>query len=102
MSKKFLQLHPKDNILAALQNMEQGYIVNFEGEAFPLRTQIAAKHKFALRDFNVGDPVLMYGALIGKAIRPIVQGETITTENVVHASADYKVGAIRANWSAPE
>lgn len=102
MSKKFLQLHPKDNILAALQNMEQGYIVNFEGEAFPLRTQIAAKHKFALRDFNVGDPVLMYGALIGKAIRPIVQGETITTENVVHASADYKVGAIRANWSAPD
>ena len=102
MSKNFLRIHPKDNVLAALQNMEQGYIVNIGGRAFPLKTPIAAKHKFALQDFKSGDPIFMYGALIGKATRPIARGEAITIENVVHASADYKVGTARANWSAPD
>lgn len=102
MSKNYLQIHPKDNILAALQNMEQGFMVDFEGRNFPLRTQIMAKHKFALQDFSPGDSIIMYGALIGKAIKPIGQGETITTENVVHASSDYKVGTTKANWSAPD
>src|SRR5690554_936466 len=102
MSKNFLRIHPKDNVLAALQNMEQGYIVNIGGKAFPLKTPIAAKHKFALQDFKSGDPIFMYGALIGKTTRPIARGEAITIENVVHASADYKVGTARANWSAPD
>lgn len=102
MSKNFLQIHPNDNILAALQNMEQGYVVNFEGNTFSLKTSIAAKHKFALQDFNPGDSIIMYGALIGKATKPIAIGETITIENVVHASADYKVGTTKANWSAPD
>lgn len=102
MSKNFLRIHPKDNILAALQNMEQGYMVDFEGRYFPLRTPIKAKHKFALENLNPGDPIFMYGALIGKAIGPIAKGEAITIENVVHASSDYKVGTTKANWSAPD
>ncbi|HUH48102.1 MAG TPA: altronate dehydratase family protein [Arenibacter sp.] len=102
MSKNFLQLHPKDNILAALQNMEQGYSISFGGTTFPLKTRIAAKHKFALHDFNPGDPIFMYGALIGRATGPIAMGEAITIENVVHASADYKVGTVKPSWSAPD
>ena len=56
MSKNYLQIHPKDNILAALQNMEQGFMVDFEGRNFPLRTQIMAKHKFAYRSLVRATP----------------------------------------------
>ncbi|MBC8770471.1 altronate dehydratase [Arenibacter sp. BSSL-BM3] len=102
MSKNFLQIHPKDNILAALQDMKKDYVVDFEGKSFPLKNDVTAKHKFALQDFKVGDPILMYGALIGKAIKPIAQGESITIDNVVHASSDYKVGEQQSHWAAPD
>ncbi|SMG27312.1 UxaA family hydrolase [Arenibacter troitsensis] len=102
MSKNFLQIHPNDNILAALQDMKKDYVVHFEGKSFPLKNDVTAKHKFALQDFKVGDPILMYGALIGKAIRPIAQGESITIDNVVHASSDYNVGEQQSTWVAPD
>ncbi|MBU2907265.1 altronate dehydratase family protein [Arenibacter algicola] len=102
MSKNFLQIHPNDNILAALQDMKKDYVVDFEGKSFPLKNNVTAKHKFALQDFKVGDPILMYGALIGKAVKPIAQGESITIENVVHASSDYNVGEQQSHWVAPD
>jgi len=102
MSKNFLQIHPNDNILAALQDMKQDYVVDFEGKSFPLKNNVTAKHKFALQDFKVGDPILMYGTLIGKATLPIAQGESITIENVVHASSDYNVGEQQSHWVAPD
>ena len=102
MSKNFLQIHPNDNILAALQDMKKDYVVDFEGKSFPLKNDVTAKHKFALQDFKVGDPILMYGALIGKAVKPIAQGESITIENVVHASSDYNVGEQQSHWVAPD
>ena len=102
MSKNFLQIHPNDNILAALQDMKKDFIINFEGKSFPLKNNLAAKHKFALHDFKVGDPIIMYGTLIGKATRPIAQGEGITIDNVVHASSDYNVGEQQSHWVAPD
>ncbi len=102
MSKNFLQIHPNDNILAALQDMKKDYVVDFEGKSFPLKNDVTAKHKFALQDFKVGDPILMYGALIGKAVKPIAQGESITIDNVVHASSDYNVGEQQSTWVAPD
>ena len=102
MSKNFLQIHPNDNILAALQDMKKDFVVEFEGKSFPLKNNVSAKHKFALQEFKVGDPILMYGALIGKATKPIAQGESITIDNVVHASADYNVGEQQSHWVAPD
>ncbi|MCK0148294.1 altronate dehydratase family protein [Arenibacter sp. F26102] len=102
MSKNFLQIHPNDNILAALQDMKKDYVVEFQGKSFPLKNNITAKHKFALQDFKVGDPILMYGTLIGKATKPIAKGESITIDNVVHASSDYNVGEQQSHWVAPD
>ncbi len=102
MSNKYLQIHPKDNVLAALRNLYKGDPVKYNGGEFVLATDTHAKHKFANDDLEVGDSVIMYGTLVGKAIKPIAKGETITTENVVHASAEYEVGSERATWTAPD
>ncbi|XHP75048.1 Altronate dehydratase [Arenibacter antarcticus] len=102
MSIKFLQIHPEDNIFVALQELPQGYPITFNGDTFPLTSKISAKHKFAQKDFKPEDPILMYGNLIGKATKSIEKGETITIENVVHASSDYSVGKQQSDWIAPD
>ena len=102
MSDKYLQIHPKDNVLAALRNLYKGDMVQYNGEEFVLATDTHAKHKFAIHDVGAGEPIIMYGTLVGKALRPIGKGETITTENVVHASAEYGLGSEKATWTAPD
>ena len=102
MSQKFLQIHPSDNVLAALKDLSQGTIISHAGANWKLVKDTNAKHKFAIRHFETGDEIIMYGTLVGKATRPIAQGETITTENVVHASSAYAVGKEKASWKAPD
>ncbi|MCG2460497.1 altronate dehydratase family protein [Flavobacteriaceae bacterium F89] len=102
MSDKYLQIHPDDNVLAALRNLYKGDKVKHNGGEFVLATDTRAKHKFANRDLAVGESIIMYGTLVGKAVSPISKGETITTDNVVHASASYGVGSERSTWTAPD
>ncbi|WP_273568981.1 UxaA family hydrolase [Maribacter halichondriae] len=102
MSKNFLQIHPQDNVLAALKDLPKGTPIDFNGSHFELSTAVAAKHKFTVSELSEGDEIIMYGALVGKATKPIDQGESLTTENVVHASSEYAVGNQNSNWSAPD
>src|SRR5690606_29546602 len=102
MSDKYLQIHPKDNVLAALRNLYKGDMVHHNGEEFTLATDTHAKHKFAINNVEVGEPIIMYGTLVGRAVKPITKGETITTENVVHASAEYGLGNEKATWTPPD
>ncbi len=102
MKQTFLQIHLKDNILAALQDIKKGFTVDFNGDSFETIDVIQAKHKFAIRDFEKDDEIIMYGALIGRATKPIAQGESITIENVVHATSDYSVSRNKLTWQAPD
>ena len=102
MSKQFLQIHPDDNVLAALMDLSKGTNIVHNGKSFKLTVDVKAKHKFTIADIALNDEIVMYGALVGKATKPIIQGEPITTENVVHASSEYKVGKEKLSWQAPE
>ncbi len=102
MKQKFLKIHPNDNILAALQDIESGDVITTETDSFSAVEPIAAKHKFALHDFKAGDEVIMYGVLVGKAIKNIAKGARISIENCVHASANYGVGGEKYTWQAPD
>jgi altronate hydrolase len=102
MARQFLQIHPNDNVLAALQDLSEGTSIQHNGTIFNLVGHTRAKHKFTTVALAPGDEVVMYGTLVGKAVRPIRQGETITTENVVHAASDYTVGKERISWKAPD
>lgn len=101
MSKSFLQIHPQDNILAALSDLPKGTSVQHNGSNITLVTNTKAKHKFAAIHFAPGDEIIMYGTLVGKATQAIAKGETITTENVVHAATEYAVGNEKLSWEVP-
>lgn len=86
-----LKLHEKDNVIVALQNLKAGEIVNFEGIDYEIQHDIDAKHKFVTEDLSIGDSVVMYGVLVGKATQNIKRGAQITTFNLKHESESYSV-----------
>ncbi|WDF75375.1 altronate dehydratase family protein [Mucilaginibacter sp. KACC 22773] len=104
MSQKetFLRIHPHDNVLVALQNLEAGTIINFEGESFPLVDRVAAKHKFAINELAQDAEIYMYGVLVGKATVTIPKGSLLTTANVHHASEGFHLGERKLNWHQPD
>ena len=90
MSKNYVQIDPKDNIIVAITPLEKGLVTQVAGKQVVLKETIKQKHKYSLNDFDIGDEIYMYGVLIGKATLPIEEGCAITTENVKHASAEYQ------------
>jgi altronate hydrolase len=85
-SAKFLKIHPTDNAVVALQDLEDGEEVELDtGNRFRLNDAIPAKHKFACCDLNENDVVTMYGVTVGKTTCPVPRGGRITTENLRNA-----------------
>ena len=101
MNPKVLQLNPRDNVLVALQNLVQGHAVTFGGQSYSLGSNVAAKHKFAIRDLSVGDPILMYGVVVGKAVEPIAKGIALTTRNVRHDASAFHEKSEDYRWTPP-
>jgi altronate hydrolase len=98
----YIRIHPKDNVLVALQNLAQGTAINFEGQTFKLTEKIDAKHKFSINPLQAGDEIFMYGVLVGKATVAIPQGGPISTQTVHHASGEFHLGKRKLDWHPPD
>ncbi|NBB23184.1 altronate dehydratase [Runella sp. CRIBMP] len=100
----YLSVHPKDNVLVALQNLPKGTKIDFNGRSFELVMDIPAKHKFVTEDLPTGGHVTMYGVLVGKATQPIQTGEQVTTFNLKHDSDEYSVKKRKPQleWHIPD
>ena len=97
----FLQIEEKDNLVVALNNLTKGTTLTVAGKSIELRDNIPAKHKFTLVDLGIGDIAVMYGVIVGKAMRVIPAGELITTENLEHATTAFKEQHEVFNWKSP-
>lgn len=102
MSNKFLKIHPADNVLVALTDLKAGEEVTFNGSSVVLAQDVPAKHKFVLRSMAPEDEVVMYGILVGKALKSIPSGGVISTQNVKHKSADFAGKTKTFEWTAPD
>ena len=97
-----LKVHPADNVLVALTNLEKGTVVNYEGQDYTIQELVKAKHKFATTDLAIGDSIIMYGVLVGKAQQEIKKGGVISTSNIKHAANDFTVGDRHTDWAKPD
>lgn len=100
--KPYLLIDEKDNVIVAIEDLNKGVVIRTKGASFNLQENVQSKHKFARFGINAGDPVIMYGVLIGKARTKIGQGYPITIGNVEHASSDYSKREAKAAWQAPD
>jgi altronate hydrolase len=102
MKKRFLKVHPDDNVLVALTNLLKGETVEHNGEAFILQEDIPAKHKFVTTPLSQGASVIMYGVLVGKAQMDIPKGGIISTKNIKHAAEPFFYRKTDFHWTAPD
>lgn len=102
MNHEFLQIHPFDNVLVALKDLPKGKRIEWNGSFFELKEPIRGKHKFTLQNLSEGEPIRMYGVLVGKAVSPIEQGAAITTKNIIHASDDFGLSERKLQWQPPD
>ncbi|MDR2269850.1 MAG: altronate dehydratase family protein [Sphingobacterium sp.] len=100
--QRYLQIHPMDNVLVALQDLAEGTAIVFEGREFTLKQTVAAKHKFTIQPMKQDAEIFMYGVLVGKLNVDLETGELITTENLRHASEDFRMGDRKTSWIKPD
>ncbi len=103
MLHKVLKVNANDNVIVALRDIAAGEVVDFEGESYVLPYTVYAKHKFVTQDLAIGDPVMMYGVLVGRASQPIQRGEPVTTYNLKHDSEPYSTAKRQPySWTPPD
>ncbi len=97
-----LQIHPDDNVLVALEDIPEGTRIHHHGKELVTAMRIPAKHKVSLVALGKGDPVYMYGVLVGEATEAIPKGGQLTIGNTRHAAQTYSGKAGSYHWDAPE
>ncbi|GAB3763548.1 UxaA family hydrolase [Spirosoma pomorum] len=103
MPARVLKVHPADNVIVALRDLAAGEQIEFENDTYELPYAVGAKHKFVTEDRQPGEPIIMYGVLVGKAMRPIKRGEPITTFNLKHDSDRYGLDKKQPySWQPPD
>ena len=102
MPERVLKLDSADNVLIALSDLNQGDSIQAAGETYQLVSHVPAKHKFATVDLSLGDDIIMYGVVVGAAMKPIQRGERLTTGNVQHRATDFHEPSGKYRWIPPD
>src|SRR5690606_1696901 len=102
MASKILRIHPKDNVLVALQDLSKGEQIEFNGSVYTLQEDVPAKHKFFMQEMHEGDEIYMYGVLVGKTQYTVPQGGIMNTDNTKHAADPYTFRPYQYTWEAPD
>ncbi len=102
MRNRILKLDAKDNVLIALTDLNQREQIAFSGNNYTLVSDIPAKHKFATEDLAIGADVIMYGVIVGRAVKPVRQGERLTTINIRHQGASFHQQLQGYRWAPPD
>ena len=102
MISKILKVHPQDNVVVALTDLETGEALAYEQESYLLKSAVPAKHKFATVDLPKGSEVTMYGVLVGRTETDVPAGSLLTTANLKHAAQDFSTGERKTDWQRPD
>ena len=86
MTTKVLKVHPADNVLVALKDINEGETVRWNNSAILLREMVPGKHKIFTENLNRGDKVTMYGVTVGTIQEAVSEGSCMTVNNTKHAA----------------
>ncbi len=99
---KLLRIHPDDNCLVALSDLNPGTHSFSGGESIIIRSSIPAKHKIILTDMPAGTVVKQYGVSVGKTTRLVKKGEWLNTENLAHVADPTVIRDFQYVWQKPD
>ena len=98
MKNLVLKVHERDNVIVALTDLEKGIEIVLDGHQYQLIDRVPAKHKFYATDIPKGGEVIMYGVLVGRVQRDVMNGELMTTDNLKHAADPYSYRGSTFTW----
>jgi altronate hydrolase len=101
MNQVVLKVHPLDNVLVALTDLNRGDTVEHEKVCYRLLEDIPAKHKFFTTRLGIGQDIIMYGNLVGKTLKQVKTGNLMSTENVGHDTSVYQYNNYAYQWEEP-
>ena len=85
-NQPIIRLHEADNVVIALQELEQG--TGLSSLSLKLKDSIPRSHKIAIQKISKGEKVIRYGQIIGVAKQSIAAGEHVHSHNI--GMGDYK------------
>jgi altronate hydrolase len=97
-----LHIHPNDNVAVALADLPKGSTVRVNDQSIVLKDDVLQKHQFTIKEIAEGGDVIMYGVLVGRALRPLQRGEQLATDNIRHASNENYKKSRRYEWTPPD
>jgi len=80
--KQIIQIHPSDNVVVALQPLEQNTTIEINGKQITVREFIPKGHKLSITEIPEAASILKYGYPIGQSVRNITIGEHVHNHNV--------------------
>ena len=77
-----IQVHHKDNVAVALENLSEGCIISINNIDVVLKEDVGRGHKIALTPLNKGQQIFKYGYSIGYTTCDTFAGDWIHTHNL--------------------
>ena len=99
MLARTLRIHSNDNVAVALSPIAKGQSITPDCLSQAL---VPAKHKVVTRAIASGDPVIMYGTTVGRALMDLAPGMRLTTRNVGHDTAPFSLRDCKLEWTPPD
>lgn len=80
--RQYIRLHDDDNVVVALDNLQQHHIIETDAEPLQLLDDVPPYFKVAIRDIASGAPVIKYGMCIGTSTETIARGQLVHVHNM--------------------
>ncbi|MEM4090354.1 MAG: UxaA family hydrolase [Thermoplasmatales archaeon] len=82
MQRKAILLSEKDNVAVAITNLHKGDVVELDKMKFIVEEDIDFGHKISLTDIKIGQDIIKYGEIIGRATQEIPMGHHVHVHNI--------------------
>lgn len=102
---KFLIINSGDNVAVAVEDLNEGDVLNVNGADIIIKNQIPTGHKFAIKPIKKDEDVIKYGSPIGHALADIAIGEHVHTHNVktnLHDNLQYSYVPVHPKLDIPK
>ena len=82
MDNNLLLLDPRDTVMVARARILAGSLVSIDGQPYTTLDDVPMGHKLARTTIRTGDPIVKYGAPIGRAVADIAVGAHVHVHNI--------------------
>lgn len=103
MTRNAVRIDPQDTVAVAIEELSAGTPVKIDDANLSVVTtqKVPRFHKVALKDMQVGEPILKYGSYIGEATSNIKAGDWVSTHNLASTDATRARDFDALNRNAP-